>query len=138
VDHRSPPVRHYVHYFGFYLGVAAAIVWLYRRFRYAVQETFVVGGLSGMLVEQQFACPKLLLAGKVVEAIGFALYVFPVYGLYLAAPRLLFFEEFDGSDRVSRWRGLWLFFTISVVPLAAWMVWSALLQSIGFDRSGVP
>ena len=65
VDHRSPPLRHYVHYFGFYLGVAATIVWSYRRYRYAVQETFVVGGLWGMLVEQQFACAKMLLAGKV-------------------------------------------------------------------------
>ena len=138
VDHRSPPVRHYVHYFGFYLGVAATIVWSYRRYRFAVLQTFVVGGLWGMLVEQQFAGPKMLLAGKVVEAIGFALYVFPVYGLYLAAPRLLFFEEFNGSDRVSRWQGLWLFFTISVLPLAAWLLWSALLQAGGFDRRGVP
>ncbi len=138
VDHRSPPVRHYVHYFAFYLGVAATIVWLYRRYCYSVQETFFVGGLWGMLVEQQFACPKLLLAGKAVEAIGFALYVFPVYGLYLAAPRLLFFEEFNGSDRVSRWQGLWLFFTISVLPLAVWMLWSALLDAGEFDRSGVP
>ena len=28
MDHRSPPLRHYVHYFGFYLGVTATIVWL--------------------------------------------------------------------------------------------------------------
>jgi hypothetical protein len=138
VDHRSPPLRHYVHYFGFYLGVAATIVWLYRLYRYAVQETFFVGGLWGILVEQQFACPKMILGGKIVEAIAFALYVFPVYGLYLAAPRLLFFEEFDEFNRVGRWQGLLLFLTISIVPLAAWMLWSALLQAGGFDRSGVP
>ena len=48
-------------------------------------QTFLIGGLWGVLVEQQFAGPKMLLAGKVVEAIGFALYIAPVYGLYLAA-----------------------------------------------------
>ena len=36
VDHRSPPLRHYIHYFGFYLGVTATIVWLYRRYRFSV------------------------------------------------------------------------------------------------------
>ena len=85
VDHRSPPLRHYIHYFGFYLGVTATIVLLYRRYRFSVPQTFLVGGLWGVLVEQQFAGPKMLLAGKAVEAIGFALYIAPVYGLYLAA-----------------------------------------------------
>jgi len=138
VDHRSAALRHYVHYFGFYLGVTATIVWLYRRCRYSVQETFFVGGLWGVLVEQQFAGPKMLVAGKVVEAAGFARYVLPVYGLYLAAPRLLFFEEFSKSDRVGRLHDLWLFIAISVLPLAVWLLWSALLQAGGFDRSGVP
>ena len=128
VDHRSPPLRHFVHYFGFYLGVTATIVLLYRRYRFSVQQTFLIGGLWGVLVEQQFAGPKMLLAGKVVEAIGFALYIAPVYGLYLAVPRLLFFEEFNESNRVSRWQGLWLFLAISVLPLATWLLWSALLQ----------
>jgi hypothetical protein len=98
------------------------IVWVYRRYRFSAQQTFCVGGLWGVLVEQQFASPKLLLAGQVAGAVGFALYIAPVYGLYLAAPRLLFFEEFNCSDRVSRWQSVWLFVTISVLPLAVWLL----------------
>ena len=77
VDHRSPPLRHYVHYFGFYLGVTATIVWLYTRYRYTALQTFVVGGLWGVLVEQQFAGPKMLASGAVVEALTFGLLHLP-------------------------------------------------------------
>jgi hypothetical protein len=138
VDHRSPPLRHYIHYFGFYLGVTATILWLYTRYRYTALHAFTVGGLWGILVEQQFAGPKMLATGAVVEALSFGLYIFPVYGLYLAAPRLLFFEEFSRSTRVSRWQGLWLFLGITVLPLGSWAIWSAGLQAAGFDRTGVP
>ena len=138
VDHRSPPVQHYIHYFGFYFGVAATILWFYYRYRYTALQTFVVGGLWGVLVEQQFAGPKLLASGAIVQALGFGLYIFPVYGLYLAAPRLLFFEEFSRSSRTSRWQGMWLFLGIAVLPLATWLLWSAILQAFGFDRTGVP
>ena len=70
VDHGSPPWQHYVHYFGFYAGVTATILWLYRRYRYTVLQTFVVGGLWGTLVEQQFAGPKMLFSGAVIQALG--------------------------------------------------------------------
>jgi hypothetical protein len=138
VDHRSPPLRHYVHYFGFYAGTAATIVWLYTRYRYTTLQTFVVGGLWGVLVEQQWKGPKMLASGAVVEALAFGLYIFPVYGLYLAAPRLLFFEEFGLSNRTSRWQGFWLFLGITVLPLVTWAIWSAGLQAAGFNRTGVP
>lgn len=138
VDHRSPPWRHYIHYFGFYAGMTATILLLYCRYRYTALQTFVVGGLWGVLVEQQFKGPKMLLSGAVVDAIAFGLYIFPVYGLYLAAPRLLFFEEFSRSNRTSRWQGIWLFLGIAILPLAAWALWSMILQASGFDRTGVP
>jgi len=98
----------------------------------------MVGGLWGVLVEQQYAGPKMLASGAVVEALAFGLYIFPVYGLYLAAPRLLFFEEFSLSRRTSRWQSIWLFLGISVLPLASWLLWSAILGKLGFDRTGVP
>jgi hypothetical protein len=138
VDSRSPPLRHYVHYFGFYAGMTATILWLYTRYRYTALQAFVVGGLWGVLVEQQWKGPKTLLSGAVVEALTFGLYVFPVYGLYLAAPRLLFFEEFSASKRTSRWQAIWLLLAITVLPLVSWAISSAILQAAGFDRSGVP
>jgi len=138
VDHHSPVLRHYIHFFGFYFGMTATIVWLYGRYHYTARQTFVVGGLWGVLIEQQFAGPLLLASGAIVQALVFGLYIFPVYGLYLAAPRLLFCDEFSGSQRTSRWQGLWLFLAIAVLPLASWLLWSAGLQACGFDRTGVP
>jgi len=138
VDLRSPPQRHYVHYFGFYAGMALTIVWLYTRYRYTALQSFIVGGLWGVLVEQQWKGPKILVSGAIVEALAFGLYIFPVYGLYLAAPRLLFFEEFSLSSQTSRCQGLWLFLGITALPLVSWAIWSAMLQAAGFDRSGVP
>ncbi len=138
VDHHSPPLRHYVHYFGFYLGLTATILWLYTRFRYTALQTFLIGGLWGVLIEQQWKGPSLLVSGNIVEALTFGLYIFPVYGLNLVAPRLLFFEEFSMASRASRWQGLWLFLGITVLPLVSWAIWSAVLQGAGFDRSGVP
>lgn len=142
--------------------MAATIVLLYSRVRYSVLQTFVVGCLWGVLVEQQFLVPKMLASGAVVQALLFALYFAPVYGLYLAAPRLLFLEEFgrpigtlkaqgifdedldlsikefNQPTRTSRWQGAWLFVGISVVPLATWALWSLILRPTGFDRTGVP
>jgi len=138
VDKHSPPLNHYIHYFGFYAGMALTIVLLYSRYRYSVFQTFVVGCLWGVLVEQQFLVPKTLASGAVVQALLLALYIAPVYGLYLAAPRLLFLEEFDRPTRTSRWQGAGLFAAISVVPLATWALWSLILRPTGFDRTGVP
>jgi len=123
VDLRSPPLRHYIHYFGFYAGMAMTIVCLYTSYRYSAIQTLIVGGLWGVLVEQQWKGPKMLMSGAIVEALTFGLYVFPVYGLYLAGPRLLFFEEFGWSSRTSRWQGLWLFLGITVLPLVSDTGW---------------
>src|SRR5262249_60817827 len=83
-DFHSPPLRHYAHYFGFYLGMTATLLLLDACYRFTPLETFLVGGLWGVLVEQQFGGPKLLLSGEIAKAVIFAVYVFPVYGLYLA------------------------------------------------------
>jgi hypothetical protein len=137
VDFRTPPLRHYAHYFGFYVGTTATLLLLYSCYRFTPQETFFVGGLWGVLIEQQFGGPKLLLSGEVDKALLFAVYVFPVYGLYLAAPRLLFFEEFSRPTRTSRWQTLLLFVAITVLPLLVWAAWSAILKAFGFDPAGV-
>jgi len=136
-DFHSPVLRHYAHYFGFYLGMTATILLLYHCFRYTPLQTFLVGGAWGVLIEQQFGGPKLLLAGAFTQALIFGVYVFPVYGLYLAAPRLLFWEEFSRPSRVSRWQAIYLFVAIAALPLAVWAVWSAILKAFGFDPTGV-
>ena len=136
-DFHSPPLRHYAHYFGFYVGMTATIVLLYHHYLFTPLQTFIVGGLWGVLVEQQFGGPKLFFSGAVAQAVTFGVYVFPVYGLYLAAPRLLFFEEFSRPCRTSRWQALLLFVAITVLPLLVWAAWSAILKAFDFDPSGV-
>lgn len=74
-------------------------------------------GSIELFTEEFFKEPKDLPPG---EALVFVLYIFPVYGLYLTAPRLLFFEELCQASRASRWQGLWLFLGIAVLPLVSW------------------
>jgi len=53
VDPRSPPLRHFVHHFAFYAGTAGTIAWLHTSHQDTDLETYVVGELWGVLVEQE-------------------------------------------------------------------------------------
>ena len=139
VDHRSPPLRHYVHYFGFYLGVTATIVWLIPAIPLLrpadLPRRRVYGACSS---SNNLPVPRCFSPGRLSKQSASLSTSPPSTGSTLQHLGCLFFEEFNESNRVSRWQGLWLFVAISVLPLAAWLLWSALLQAGGFDRSGVP
>lgn len=136
-------IQHLLGYAGFYLGIALTIILFYRRWRYSFSQLFTIGGLWGVIIEQEFRGPKLLLSGmtgdfeSLLNFILLAAHTFPVYGLYLTSPYLLFYEEFKGSERTSRWQSLVLFVAILIIPLLTWGIWSLVLGGLGIDLSGV-
>ena len=104
-----------------------------------VLVVYVIGGLWGVLIEQQFRGPSLLLSGALLDFLAFGSFIFPVYGLYLAGPRLLFQEEINTELELapSKTMYLFLFIAVSVVPLAVWGLWNGLLTAIGIDISKI-
>jgi hypothetical protein len=136
-DGPDPLVGHMVFYFGFYIGLALGMAALYRHWHYTPAQAYVIGGLWGVLVEQNFAAPALLFSGQIVGFLWFAPFVFAVYGLYLAGPTLLFYEEFQSVTATHRRQRLILWVTVVVLPLVCWLLWAALINALGMDTSGM-
>jgi hypothetical protein len=143
LDYRGPILAHFLHYAGFYLGFAAAVAYLYPRWKFSFAQVFSIGGMWGVLVEQQFAGPKMLLSAlrgdpdALLSFFFFAFFIFLVYGLYLVGPHLLFSEDVQGGPDAG-WRQVILaYLLVVVVPLAAWGLWSLGLQWIGVDLAVV-
>src|SRR3989344_2118817 len=55
--------NHQVSYAGFYIGLALTILIFFRRWNYSLRQVFVVGGLWGLVIEQNFLGPQLLFSG---------------------------------------------------------------------------
>ena len=129
--------NHQVSYAGFYIGLALTILIFFRRWNYSLRQVFVVGGLWGLVIEQNFLGPQLLFSGALFEFAGFASFIFPTYALYLAGPYLLFYEEFKNDKYRTRWQSVLLFIGVSVLPVATWFLWGALMKLLGVDVSVV-
>lgn len=134
-DGHDPLVDHMIFYLGFYIGLALTIAVLYRRWHYTAAQVYVIGGLWGVLVEQNFAALRLLFSGQVGGFLWFAAFVFAVYGLYLAGPYLLFYEELQTITTTHRRQRLILLVVIVVLPLVCWLLWAALINALGMDTS---
>lgn len=130
-------LKHLILYTGFYIGIALTLLFFYRRWRFTPIQVFTIGGLWGLLIEQGFYGSKLLLSGTLTDFIAFASFTFPTYGLYLAGPLLLFYEEFHLAPSTSRWQSVALFLAIASIPLITWALWEALLGATPLDLSEV-
>ena len=131
----DPLGRHMLVYLGFYIGLTLVIVFCLARWRFSFPALFTIGGLWGILVERQFAGSTLLLSGNLIGFLTFASVIFPVYGFYLAAPYLLFYEEWSSGPRATRRQYLLLFIAVALIPLITWALWVALLRPFGIDTT---
>jgi hypothetical protein len=131
----DPVGRHMIVYIGFYVGLAGVIVFAVPRWRYGFAALYTIGGLWGVLIEQQFLIPRTLLSGDLVGALTMASMVFSVYGLYVAGPYLLLHEEWQRERPAPRWRHILLFILLAVVPLVAWGISTLILGALGFDTT---
>lgn len=131
----DPIGRHMWNYIGFYIGLTLVIVFFLSRWRITFPALFTVGGLWGILVEQQFLGSKILLSGNLSGFQIFASIVFPVYGSYLVGPYLLFYEEWKITTTRTRWQYVLLFVALTVIPLVTWSIWTLLLNAFGMDTT---
>lgn len=136
-DSGNPFVTHMVFYAGYYIGIGLTIVVLYRHWTYTFKQIFIIGGLWGVLVEQNFAGPAMLLSGDIITLLAFGPFIFVVYGLYLAGPYLLFYDVFSLRRQTYKRQTLILFLAIVVLPLLTWFAWSGVLDLLNISTAAV-
>ena len=126
LDNGESIVLHLLTFAGFYLGVTL-VIFLFRKWSYSFLQLFTIGGLWGVLIEQDFAAAQMLLSGQLFDFLFFAGFIFSVYGFYLGGPFLLFPDAFGNGKRPSFWKSLTYFAAFVTIPLATWSLWGALL-----------
>jgi len=143
LDYNGPILPHFTFYLGFYAGIALVFAFFNGRWQFSLLQLFTIGGLWGVLIEQNFLFPALFLQAIMGDGGAFftilfsALFVFIIYGLYLAAPFLLLYERVEANPRAGKRPAVFLFIAIVIVPLLVWGVWNWLLTALGMDLTGV-
>ena len=86
---------------GFYFFIA--VIWgiLVKKYAFTEKSILVIGGIWGVIVEQDMA---VLLSPFQVGIVGFLFYVFVflVYGPFMAIPYVFFKKEFNQVERKER------------------------------------
>ncbi len=143
LDYHGPVLQHFVFYLGFYVGIASVIYFFYRGLQFSFAQLFTIGGLWGLLIEGEFMFPEMFMqgiAGDTESLFAFTLaapFVFITYGLYLAGPFLLFYEEI-AVNRPAGVRNVAALFVAAVtVPLLTWGIWTAILGWLGIELSRI-
>lgn len=77
----------------FYLVFAVITTFLILKTKLNTLTLFIIGGIIGIIFEQKFRIFSLISAGNLISLIFYIVYVFPVYGFYLAGPKILFRNE---------------------------------------------
>ncbi len=143
LDYQDPGLAHLIFYVGFYAGLALVVQYFYKRWDFSFAQVFTIGGLLGLLIEQEFLIPKYFVqvltgSGDAFMALIFtAPFVFIVYGMYLAAPLLIFYEDMREKKKATKRHALLLYVAIVIVPLLVWGIWDGLITSLGIDLTGV-
>lgn len=83
---------------GFYFWIAVIWALLIKRYTFNVKSVFVIGGIWGIIAEQNMA---VLLSPLLYGVFGFIMYiyVFLVYGSFMAIPVVFFRESLESAQR---------------------------------------
>lgn len=86
---------------GFYFFIAVVWAVLIKKYAFTEKSIFVIGGIWGIIVEQDMA---VLLSPLQVGIVGFFFYlfVFLVYGPFMAIPVVFFKKELSEIERKER------------------------------------
>lgn len=143
LDYSGPILRHFIFYTGYYIGYALVILFFFRRWSFSFAQVLTIGGLFGVLIEQEFMLPKLFIQGISgnFEAFIFFLisapFIFLVHGLYLAGPFLLFYEEIKINPNANKRHVFLLCLALLFVPLLSWGIWSFVLTAFNINLIGI-
>ncbi|MBU7017778.1 MAG: hypothetical protein HXS44_09725 [Theionarchaea archaeon] len=86
---------------GFYFFIAVMWAFLTRRYTFTVKSIFVIGGIWGIVVEQNAAILSSPLTQGIVIGMFSYVFVFLVYGPFMAIP-ILFFKDLHVMNRKAR------------------------------------
>lgn len=128
--------EHMLSILGFYIGLSLAITYLFRKYAYSARSSFVIGGLLGVLVEQNFLGPILL----VTNPIGFLIFtpmIFLTYAMYLLTPCLLINAELGSMHRAPAGRSqeILLFVSVAVLPILVWLCFNTIFDVFGIQAT---
>ncbi len=143
LDYNGPILKHFVFYIGYYIGYALVIFFFYRRWSFSFAQVLTIGGLFGVLIEQEFMLPQFFLQGISgnLEALLFfflsAPFIFLVHGLYLAGPFLLFYEDIKVNPKAKKHQVFFLCIALLIIPLLSWGIWSLFLSALEFNMVGI-
>lgn len=132
-----------IFYVGFYAGLALVVRYFYQRWSFSFGQVFTVGGMLGLLIEQEFLLPKYFfqaLSGNrdaFMALIFTAPFIFIVYSLYLATPLLIFYEETRDKKKATKRHMLLFYVAIVIMPLLSWGIWDGIITGLGIDLTGV-
>ena len=99
--------------------------------------------MLGLLIEQEFLIPQYvvqIMAGSsdaLIALIFAAPFIFIVYGLYLATPLLIFYEETRKHKKATRRHAFLQYAAVVVIPLLTWGIWDGIITGLGIDLTGV-
>ena len=125
---------HLLTFLGFYLGLLCVFLLFNRQYKsLSFVQLYTVGGILGVIFEQNFQGLVLLFSGKFIEFLLFAIIIFQVYGFYLASPKLLFYEELQEkeTESVAISQNIFLLFSIVLIVGSVWFVTLILLAFMG-------
>lgn len=87
---------------GFYFFIALGWALLIRRYSFTWKSIFVIGGIWGICAEQDFAILLSPLTQGIIIGLLSYVFVFLVYGPFMAIPALFFRESFSTAERKER------------------------------------
>ncbi|MBU7028366.1 MAG: hypothetical protein HXS48_15645 [Theionarchaea archaeon] len=87
---------------GFYFFIAVVWAILVKRYTFTVKSIFVIGGVWGVVAEQDMAVLLSPLTYGVVSGLFSYVFVFLVYGPFMAIPALFFKESLCTVERKER------------------------------------
>jgi hypothetical protein len=84
---------------GSYLGLLAGWWLLGRRYLWTPWQVYWLSGLMGVVVEQDYLVPRMLVSGEVIQAVVLSPFVHAVYGSIMAPVFAVLGQDLPARDR---------------------------------------
>ncbi len=120
LDYGGDIIIHMLTFLGFYLGIAVVMIYFLSKYQFSLIQIFIVGGIWGVIFEQNFFLIVILLSLDVFSFILLGSIVFISYGFYTFGIYRVFFQ-YDKTVANNRENVLFLI-SIIIFPLITWLI----------------